>query len=70
SAPQRLLSLDFLEAGKRWGAEVYRDGDGADYRGDARFRVVHEERTVSAGDVLSLWLAPGGGFAIRLLPLE
>ena len=64
------LSLDFLEAGKRWGAEVYRDGDGADYRGDARFRFVHEERTVSAGDVLSLWLAPGGGFAIRLLPLE
>ncbi|WP_449446000.1 glycoside hydrolase family 97 protein [Thermomonas brevis] len=64
------LPLDFLDAGKRYRAEIYRDGAGADWHGEARFRFVREEKTVARGDVLSLWLAGGGGAAVRLVPLE
>ncbi|TCT25860.1 alpha-glucosidase [Thermomonas haemolytica] len=64
------LALEFLDPGKRYRAEIYRDGEGADWRGPARFRFVREEKTVARGDVLSLWLAAGGGAAIRLVPLD
>jgi len=64
------LKLDFLDAGKRYRAEIYRDGEGADWRGAARFRFVREERTVARGDALHLWLAGGGGAAVRFVPLE
>ena len=63
------MKLDFLDAGKRYRADIYRDGDGADWKGDARFRFVREERTVARGDVLDAWLAGGGGIAVRLVPL-
>jgi alpha-glucosidase len=63
------LALDFLEPGKRYRAQIYRDGEGASFTGDARFRFVSEETTVARGDVLSLWLAGGGGAAVRLLPV-
>lgn len=62
------LPLDFLDAGKRYRAEIYRDGEGADWHGDARFRFVREERTVTRDDALSLWLAGGGGAAVRFVP--
>ena len=61
--------LDFLDAGRRYRAEIYRDGEGADWQGAARFRFVREEKVVRKGDVLDLALAPGGGAAILLLPL-
>jgi len=63
------LALDFLVPGQRYRAEVYRDGEGADWRGDARFRFVREQKTVARGDVLSLWLAGGGGAAVRFVPV-
>ena len=63
------LALDFLAPGQRYRAEVYRDGEGADWRGDARFRFVREQKTVARGDVLSLWLAGGGGAAVRFVPV-
>ena len=63
------LKLDFLDAGKRYRAEIYRDGDGADWKGDARFRFVRETKTVTSKQALSLWLAAGGGAAVRLSPL-
>jgi alpha-glucosidase len=62
------LPLDFLDPGKRYVAEIYRDGDQADYRTARRFDLVAEKRTVDAKDVLQLKLAPGGGQAIRLSP--
>lgn len=62
------LALDFLDKGKRYTAEIYRDGDSADYRSARRFDLVTETKTVSAGDTLQLRLAPGGGQAIRLTP--
>jgi alpha-glucosidase len=63
------LKLDFLAPGRRYEAQVYRDGDGADWHGDARFRFVRETRIVTAADSLVLKLAPGGGEAIRFKAL-
>ena len=63
------VPLVFLDVGRRYRAEVYRDGEGADWRGEARFRFVREERIVTSRDTLKLWVAGGGGFAIRLVPV-
>jgi alpha-glucosidase len=63
------LPLRFLDAGREYEAEVWRDGDQADYRSDHRFDLVVERRRVRAGDTLSMTLAPGGGQAIRLSPV-
>ena len=62
------LPLSFLDADKTYVAEIYRDGDAADYRSERRFDLVTEKRSVSARDVLQLRLAPGGGQAIRFTP--
>ncbi|MBV8656911.1 MAG: glycoside hydrolase family 97 protein [Burkholderiales bacterium] len=62
------LPLAFLDQGKRYEAEIYRDGDKADYRTVHRFDLVIEKKTVTARDTLKLKLAPGGGQAIRLTP--
>ncbi|MGQ7829707.1 glycoside hydrolase family 97 protein [Altererythrobacter sp. Z27] len=62
------LKLDFLDKGRRYTAQIYRDGPNANYEGDARFDIVIEQRRVTSGDVLALAMAPGGGFAIRFKP--
>jgi len=62
------VSLSFLTPGKRYVAEIYRDGDGADFHGDKRFRFARETRDVTSADTLTLRLAPGGGEAIRFVP--
>jgi alpha-glucosidase len=62
------VPLAFLDAGKRYTAEIYRDGDAADYRTAHRFDLVTETRTVTTKDVLNMRMAPGGGLAIRLMP--
>jgi alpha-glucosidase len=59
------VKLDFLTPGKRYTAQIYRDGDDADYRTDKRHSIVIENRGVTAADTLTLKLAPGGGQAIR-----
>ncbi len=67
-ATQRTVTskLDFLDAGRSYTATIYRDGDGATYETEARHRIIIETKTVKRGDTLSLWLAPGGGAAVRL----
>jgi alpha-glucosidase len=62
------VSLSFLGRG-RYRAEIYRDGDTADYRTNAR-DMVAEQRVVSGSDRLALRIAPGGGAAIRFVPLS
>ena len=62
------VSLGFLEPGVRYRAEIYRDGEGADFRTHP-FAFARETRTVSSTDELQLILAPGGGQAIRFTPL-
>lgn len=59
------FALDFLTPGKRYVAEIYRDGDDADYRTEKRHSIVIEQRPVTAKDRMTLRLAPGGGAAVR-----
>ena len=61
-------SLDFLDAGRRYRAEIYRDGPDADYKGK-REDIIIEQRNVTSADTLTLALAPGGGQAIRFVPI-
>jgi hypothetical protein len=53
----------------RYRAEIYRDGDGADFRRNP-FAFVRDTREVTSADALTLVLAPGGGQAIRFTPLQ
>nr|WP_253185856.1 glycoside hydrolase family 97 protein [Novosphingobium sp. NDB2Meth1] len=62
------LAMDFLDPGKTYTATVWKDGEGATYETDARHRIAYATLTVKKGDKLPLWLAPGGGAAIRLHP--
>jgi len=64
------VALDFLTPGKRYEAQIYRDGPGADFATDARHSITIEKRIVSAGDRLTLALAPGGGQAVRFRQLK
>jgi alpha-glucosidase len=61
------IRLDFLEPGRRYRAQIYRDGDTADFRTNPH-AIAIETREVKAGEMLQLKLAPGGGEAIRLAP--
>lgn len=58
--------LDFLDAGKTYTATIYRDGADADYKTEKRHSIAYETRKVKKGDVISVRMAPAGGFAIRL----
>ncbi|WP_245531375.1 glycoside hydrolase family 97 catalytic domain-containing protein, partial [Asticcacaulis biprosthecium] len=61
------VPLGFLEAGRSYTAQIYRDGPNAGMEGDARFDIVIENKPVTAGETLKIRLAPGGGMAIRLV---
>ena len=63
-APRRLhISLDFLSDGA-YEASIYADSDDAHYR-DEQFGIVKQKKHVGRGESLDLYMAPGGGFAIR-----
>lgn len=59
--------LDFLDAGKKYIATIYRDGDKADWKNNPEEYVI-EKFIVDSKIKLRLKLAPGGGTAISLLP--
>ncbi len=61
-------ALSFLDAGRRYRAEIYRDGPDANFT-DRREDIVIEQKEVTSADTLTLNLAPGGGQAIRFVPL-
>mgnify|MGYP003497687206 FL=1 len=61
------VSLSFLAPGKRYVAEIYRDGDDAHYRTN-RFAFARKTREVTREDTLTMRLAAGGGQAIRFVP--
>ncbi|NVD73749.1 glycoside hydrolase family 97 protein [Duganella sp. BJB1802] len=63
------LKLDFLAPHKRYQAQIYRDGAKADWESNP-YDIVIEQREVGRDDVLSLWLAPGGGAAVRFKALD
>ncbi|HKJ01513.1 MAG TPA: glycoside hydrolase family 97 catalytic domain-containing protein, partial [Longimicrobiales bacterium] len=63
------VPLSFLPAGRRFVAEIYADGPGADWLHNP-LPVAISRREVGADATLTLRLAPGGGQAIRFRPLE
>ena len=62
------FTFDFLDPGKIYTATIYKDGPGATYKTEARHNIAYETRKVRKGDTITLWLAPGGGAAMRLQP--
>jgi alpha-glucosidase len=58
------IPLDFLESGRKYEAQVYRDAPGADYRSNPTALII-EKRSVTSKDRIAAWLAPGGGLAVR-----
>ncbi|MGK6354352.1 glycoside hydrolase family 97 protein [Sphingomonas sp. DT-207] len=61
--------LDFLAPGRRYEAQIYRDGPGADYRTNPTSHEIVRQ-VVTGADMLTLDLAPGGGTAIRFRALN
>ena len=62
------VSLSFLDPGRDYRAEIYRDGDHAHWQ-SAPFDFVRQVRQVRSTDTLDLRLAAGGGQAIRFVPM-
>lgn len=62
------VPLTFLEPGERYTAQVYRDGDDANWRSNP-YSLVIEEQSVDSASMLKLPLAAGGGAAVRLVAL-
>src|SRR5690606_26778900 len=68
--PQTLdVSLSFLDPGRRYRAQIYRDGDGAHWE-TAPFAFATETREVRSSDPLRIALAAGGGTAVRFVPMD
>jgi len=60
------VPLSFLDAGRTYKAQIYRDGPNADWDKNP-LNIVFEEKTVTGKQVLDIRLAPGGGQAIRFV---
>lgn len=61
------LPLSFLDAGKTYVAEIYRDSDDAHWDTNP-YGIVIEHQTLDSESTLELKLAAGGGTAIRFRP--
>ncbi len=61
------VSLDFLAPGRRYVAEIYADGPGANWRHNP-FPVTISRQNVTSASRLRVAMAPGGGQAIRIRP--
>ncbi|MBC7330572.1 glycoside hydrolase family 97 catalytic domain-containing protein [bacterium] len=55
------ISLEFLEEGREYIAEIYRDGDSPE-------EIIHEKKAVRKGDILKIPLKTNGGCAIEIKP--
>lgn len=62
------IKLDFLEQGKKFEAQIYRDGNNAEWKNNP-YDLKIEKRIVTAADKLTLKLATSGGTAIRFKAL-
>ena len=62
------VKFDFLDPGKTYRATIWKDGEGATFETEARHKIAYDSKMVRKGDTLTLWLAPGGGAAVRLQP--
>lgn len=62
-----IVNLDFLDAGKKYLATIYRDADNADWKDNPEAYMI-EKFIVDHQTALRLKLAPGGGTAISIVP--
>ena len=58
------ITLDFLDTDQRYIAEIYSDGEGADWQTNPYAMTIYQ-REVTPGETMALSLAPSGGAAIR-----
>ncbi|HKC81379.1 MAG TPA: glycoside hydrolase family 97 catalytic domain-containing protein, partial [Gemmatimonadaceae bacterium] len=63
------VPLDFLTQGKKYVAEIYADGAGANWYSNP-LPVAISKRSVDSNTRLSVVLAPGGGQAVRIIPAK
>ena len=61
------ILLDFLDAGKKYAATIYRDGDNADWKNNPEAYTI-EKIMVTSTSSLQLHLAAGGGAAVSIMP--
>ena len=61
--------LDFLAPGKRYEAQIYADGPGANYVTNTTALVI-SKKVVTSKDSLDFDMAPGGGAAVRFKALD
>lgn len=62
-----ILPLNFLDAGKKYIAVIYKDADKADWKNNPEAYAI-EKFIVDAKTIMQLKLAPGGGTAISIMP--
>ena len=62
------IKLDFLSPNKQYQAQIYRDGEKANWKTNP-YDYVIESKTVTAKDSLVMSLATSGGTAIRFKAL-
>jgi len=67
NARELTIPLVFLDAGKTYTVQVYRDADDASWEDNPTAYTI-EEFTLGSTDHLSIKMASGGGFAARLVP--
>ena len=63
------VSLNFLDADKKYDAIIYSDTEDADWdKNPTAYKI--EKKTVTSADSLALKLVPGGGTAISFVPVK
>ena len=63
------VPLSFLTPGVSYTVQIYADGDDADWKTNP-YSMRYEERSVTAGDTLTVRMASGGGCAVRFAAPE
>ena len=61
-----IISLDFLEKGKKYLATIYKDGPNADYTNNPEAYII-EKKLVDVSTQLTIRMAKGGGYAISII---
>ncbi len=67
TARSMTVDCSFLAKDAKYTAEIYRDGNDANTNAE---QYIYEEKTVDSDTVLDIACAAGGGFAIRIYPVE
>ena len=63
------IAFDFIDEGVVYDVNLYRDADDAHFR-DNQLAYTIESHKVRKGDRLIVYMAPGGGFGMKLSPTE